>query len=586
MIKHFLAMMAIVLKYSRKEFFIRIFTTVLYAAVPPVVTLLLGQITQALTKKNAGELVVFLGSFLVVTLVWGYYARFANIVNARLDAKVLFKLREYMADILAGVPLDQIDNPKFMKERERADTFLNTYALRYLSASERLVVIVLTLFNYCLLFFAVNPLFIVIVIAASVPGFLSRAKFVTEMRQMYEDLQEERSLQGYYYNSLTNKDVLKELRIWQLENTFYNQYRTLTDNILKKQSRHYYRHGFVGGGIESLFFSLGIAATLFWGMSLLHASLITISGFVIVLNSVSDIQDTFISAFYNILSFKESSFYARDFIEVQKAAFQMQDDGAPHKLEDHSAYIEVQGIHFAYPNSSREALADVSLQLERGEKVALVGENGSGKTTFCKVLSGVYSPKAGAVYLEGKKLVQGASGQNGFVSITFQDFCKYHLTIGENVYLGNMREQNNNGLILQSMRWSGFYEVLQQTGACLDTELGTVSGKGVSLSGGEWQKLAVARCFFNDKDMIILDEPHAALDPISEEKMYQYYRQLIGYEDKTILFVTHRLTSAKICDRILVFRDGTIVEDGSHQELMNRRGQYYDMYSKQLQHYK
>ena len=223
------------------------------------------------------------------------------------------------------------------------------------------------------------------------------------------------------------------------------------------------------------------------------------------------------------------------------------------------------------------ALEDVSVDIGCGEKIAVVGENGSGKTTFCKILLGLYQPSGGKVeYRSGLA-----------ASVTFQDFCRYHLSVKDNIVLGNVSLEGDQEFgILKAMEISGFDEVCRTSGLTLNSMLGTVAGEGVNLSGGEWQRLAIARCFYdNSKNLIVLDEPHASLDPKAEVKMYEYYGNIIECEKKCLIFVTHRLTSAKMCDRILVFRKGRLVEDGSHMELLDRKGYYYEMYTTQSQNY-
>lgn len=572
-------LLKVIARADPKSLFVRSITILVNSSVPPVITFLLGKTVLSLTNADMEKTVVLSVSYITVMFLWNIFLRYSGVVNVRLNDRLVIKLREHMTDLYQKIPQDIVESSDFIQLRKRGDDFLSIYALRFFGSAERLVTIVLTLVNYCIIFWGIHPVFIWIVLCASLPGFFCRAKFVPEMRRMYEELQEDRNYQGYYKNILTNPSALKELRVWGLEKTFYTRYLELTGKIHRRQTNHYYRHGFVGGGIESLAFGAGVIGSILLGIRLTASGIILIDGFVIVVTSILDVQDTFISAYYNILGYRESSYYAKDYLSIYHMANGLRNDSetASEDLPP-KAFLRLQNVSFQYPLGRRRALEDVSVTIGWGEKIAVVGENGSGKTTFCKIILGLYQPDGGKV-----EYCSGIAS-----SVTFQDFCRYHLSVRDNIVLGNVSLAGDvKAGILKAMKVSGFDEVCRTSGLTLDSILGTVSGDGVNLSGGEWQRLAIARCFYDDsKNLIVLDEPHASLDPRAEVKMYEYYGNIIGSEKKCLIFVTHRLTSAKMCDRILVFRKGRLVEDGSHSELLVRKGYYYKLYTAQSQNYR
>lgn len=571
----FIKIIKIIFKSSPVNVFLRGLTIILNSIVPPIMTFLLGKITISLAGKEKLELVFFLSAYILICFFWNIFSRYISIRSHKSNDKIVLSLREYMIDLQQKISNDILESPDFIRVRERADTFLNTYAIRYLSSTERLITIGLTLVSYSLMFWKINPLFIIIFLGASLPGFFCRAKYVPEMRRMYEELQEDRSYQGWYKNSLTDKNGLKEIRLWGLEKEFYTKYRCLTESILKRQRQHYYKHGFIGGGIESLSFGLGLCASLVCGVLFLQAGIIQVDGLVIIINSIIDVQDTFISSFYNILSYKESSLYAKDLLDIENiASCDLMKSNQP---DSNKSVAEFQNVFYHYPSLNENALDGISVQIQQGEKIAIVGENGSGKTTFCKLLLGLYTPISGKVCIDNSVEF----------TVTFQDYCRYDLTIRDNISLGKIEHKNDDLKLNKKMVLSGFKETFEKKNLNLETELGTVTGQGINLSGGEWQKLAITRCFFNDAKnrVIVLDEPHASLDPIAEADLYKYYFSLINNEQETIIFVTHRLSSASLCDRILVFDSGKIVEDGSHQQLMKLKGHYYELFSAQKKHY-
>lgn len=571
----FLKIIRIIIKSSPLNICLRVLMIILNSVIPPIMTLLIGKITLFLTNRDKINLIMFLIIYILVCFSWNVISRFISSYSQKSNDRIVLNLREYMVDLQQKVPNDILECPEYIKIRERADVFLNTYALRYLSSTERLITIGLTLGSYSLIFWRINPIFILIVIGASLPGFICRAKYVPEMRRMYEELQEDRSFQGWYKRSLTDKKRLKEIRLWGLEETFYEKYRYLTQLILKRQRGHYYRHGFIGGGIESISFGVGFGISLICGVSFLQSGIISVDGLVIIINSIIDVQDTFISSFYNILNYKESSLYAKDFLEIEQLAGRGRVKFKNSNLKN--TVVEFRNVCYHYPAANKNVLNDISIQIKRGEKVAIVGENGSGKTTFCKLLLGLYSPVSGEV----------CKDESVKFTVAFQDYCRYDLTIRDNISLGKVENRNSDMDIIDKMELSGFKATFEKLHLSLETELGTVTSTGINLSGGEWQKLAIARCFFNDgrNRVVVLDEPHASLDPIAEADLYKYYFSLINNEQETVIFVTHRLSSASLCDRILVFDSGKIVEEGSHMELMDLKGHYYELFSAQKKHY-
>ncbi len=574
----FIDLLKIIARADPKSLLVRVVTIILNSTIPPVTTFLLGKTVLSLTNANLEKTILLSVCYIIVVFLWNFYLRYSGVVNARLNDRLVIKLREHMIDLHQTIPQDIVESSDFIHLRKRGNDFLTTYALRFFGSAERLVTIILTLLNYCIIFCGIHPLFILIVLCASLPGLLCRAKFVPEMRRMYEELQEDRNYQGYYKKMLTNPSALKELRVWGLEKTFYASYQELTAKIHRRQTNHYYRHGFVGGGVESLAFGAGVIGSILLGIRLTASGIILIDGFVMVVSSILDVQDTFISAYYNILGYRESSYYAKDYLQIYHMANDSERGSRTASVSlPPGELLSLRNVSFQYPLGGRMALEDVSVDIGCGEKIAVVGENGSGKTTFCKILLGLYQPSGGKVeYRSGLA-----------ASVTFQDFCRYHLSVKDNIVLGNVSlEGDQESGILKAMEISGFDEVCRTSGLTLNSMLGTVAGEGVNLSGGEWQRLAIARCFYdNSKNLIVLDEPHASLDPKAEVKMYEYYGNIIECEKKCLIFVTHRLTSAQMCDRILVFRKGRLVEDGSHMELLDRKGYYYEMYTTQSQNY-
>ncbi|AGY59086.1 ABC transporter ATP-binding protein [Gloeobacter kilaueensis] len=240
-------------------------------------------------------------------------------------------------------------------------------------------------------------------------------------------------------------------------------------------------------------------------------------------------------------------------------------------------------VDFCYPDG-RQALMGVSFTLRPGELVALVGENGSGKTTLVKLLTRLYDPSRGSIHIDGEDLRDlDLESWRSQVATIFQDFGRYALTAWENIALADLSALQQRGRIEQAVRRAGADTLIDQLPQTLDTPLGKPFD-GTELSGGEWQKLALARAFLREQaQLLILDEPTAALDPKSEFEIYQHFAELV--RGRTALLVTHRLASTRLADRILVLDRGALVEEGNHEQLLQRGGKYAALWQMQVAQY-
>ena len=246
--------------------------------------------------------------------------------------------------------------------------------------------------------------------------------------------------------------------------------------------------------------------------------------------------------------------------------------------------ILLESKHICKNFGPKPALRDVNVTIECGKIVGLLGPNGSGKTTFIKLLSGIYDCDEGEILINGEPVKDIAKLRNS-ISVIFQDYAKYRTYIKENITVGDVNRTYTDDDIRDAARQTDIDSYIETLDDKYDTKLGCFSDSYLDLSGGQWQKLALSRLLFkNDAKMMILDEPTASLDPLAEADIYANFFHLT--KDKTALFISHRLGITKVVDRILVFRDGTVAEQGTHDELLAANGVYADMYKSQAQWYK
>jgi ATP-binding cassette subfamily B protein len=247
--------------------------------------------------------------------------------------------------------------------------------------------------------------------------------------------------------------------------------------------------------------------------------------------------------------------------------------------------FEFRDVSFAYPGISRLVLSGVSFRLERGERLALVGENGQGKTTIVKLLTRLYDPIGGQIFLDGVDLREYALEDLWKeIGVIFQDFMRYDMSAAENIAIGRIEDRDNIFRLRSAAQKSLAEQVIRKLPKGYEQVLGRRFEGGLDLSGGEWQKMALARAYLRDAQLLILDEPTAALDAKSEHEVFQRFAELT--QGKMALLISHRFSTVKMADRILVLENGRIAEQGPHDQLLLRGGRYAEMFELQAASYR
>jgi ATP-binding cassette subfamily B protein len=247
--------------------------------------------------------------------------------------------------------------------------------------------------------------------------------------------------------------------------------------------------------------------------------------------------------------------------------------------------LSFEQVSFRYPNSNRNVLKDINMVIESGEVVALVGENGSGKTTLVKLLCRLYDPIQGSITLDGIDLRRFETmALRREISVIFQDYVKYHLTARENIWFGNIDLPPEDQQVAAAARHAGADDLITSLPKGYDTILGKWFEDGEELSVGEWQKVALARAFLRDAQIIVLDEPTSSLDAKSEYKVFEKFRQLLN--GRSAILISHRFSTVRMAARIFVLDDGKIIESGTHEQLIELEGKYAHLFEKQARYYK
>ncbi len=250
------------------------------------------------------------------------------------------------------------------------------------------------------------------------------------------------------------------------------------------------------------------------------------------------------------------------------------------EVSDFSKNIVVDNLSFTYPGNSLKTINNVSFEIKKGEIIALVGPNGAGKSTLVRLLCRLYDPESGSVKCDGIDIKNMDPGKyRKMLSVVFQDFMLYNLSAGENIRLGNIDEVNAEGKVESAAKVTGINELIKKLPEGYSTPIGTLFEDSRELSWGEWQKLALSRAIFRESPVLILDEPSSALDADTEYDIFNRFREIV--KGRTSILISHRFTNVSLADRIIVLDKGSISETGTHEELMNKKGIYFTMYTKQ-----
>jgi len=374
---------------------------------------------------------------------------------------------------------------------------------------------------------------------------------------------------------------MKEIRCFGLYDYLKDVWKSKAR--IYQKARHELRGKYLGFNIFADILRNGvfIGALLLAGWEIYKNPAIGLGVFMLIFSLSGQFQDVVTNISVKTVRFFEDVTYMRDFFALDQLESEPFDQNAPvlDKLD-----IVCENVAFAYPGADRNAINGLNVKIKQGEKIAIVGENGSGKSTFVNMLLGFFEPSEGTITADGERLQSRLTSVRRSISAVFQEFGHYDNTIRENICISDRERKADDEELTAIAEKTGAYEFIKTQPEQFDEMIGSFSKTGNNLSGGQWQKLALTRALYKNKaKMIILDEPTAALDPVAEAKLYRDFAALTG--DKTTILISHRLGITSVVDRILVFSEGKIVEDGSHDELMQRNGVYAEMYQAQAQWY-
>lgn len=442
----------------------------------------------------------------------------------------------------------------------------------------------ISLASYGFLLFQFSPWAVLLLGFAGLPAFFAEAKFSGEAFRNQRHRSAERRMQIYLEMVLTREDGVKEVKLLKIGKLFLQRYVDIFHRIYKQDRSLVLRRG-VWGYVLGLFASAAFYSAYGWVVFAAIATTITIGQMTMYIVVFRQGQGAVTNSLVAINGMYEDNLYLSNFVEYMEHKVP-EATGAKSEGTDPDDGIRFEGVSFHYPESETPALDNVTLHIKAGESLAIVGENGSGKTTLIKLLTRLYTPTSGRILLEGLDLQEwDIDALRHKIGVIFQDFARYQLKVGDNIGIGDVANMSDRPKIEAAASDGLSADFIQNMPENYDTQLGTWFKGGKELSGGQWQKIALSRAFMRSHaDVLILDEPTAAIDAKAEADIFAHFRELTA--NRISIIISHRFSTVRIADHIIVLDAGKIVEEGSHEKLLEEDGQYAHLFHLQAKGYK
>ena len=442
----------------------------------------------------------------------------------------------------------------------------------------------ISLVSYGTLLFQFSPWAVAVLLLAGLPSFFAETKFSGDAFRLFRWRSPETRMQLYLETVIAREDHAKEVKLFGLGPLLLGRYRDIFDKLYRDDRDLTVRR-------ESWGFGLGLLGTITlygayaWIAASTVVARITLGQMTMYLMLFRQGQSAVSAMLSAIGGMYEDNLYLSTLYEYLETPVPPS-VGTSQRGAKPDDGIRFEQVSFTYPGASKPALREITLHIRPGESLALVGQNGSGKTTLIKLLTRLYSPDSGRILLDGTDLRDwDESTLLQRIGVIFQDFARYQMRVGENVGAGDVSHFEDEALWREASDKGMASEFIDGLPSGFNTQLGKWFREGRELSGGQWQKIALARAFMRSRaDILVLDEPTAAMDAQAEASIFEHFRELAG--GRIAILISHRFSTVRMADQIIVIQDGRIIEHGSHEQLMTQDGHYAHLFSLQAQGYR
>lgn len=563
------------------------------SAIPAAQVWLAGQLFQAVVDGlRAGGPAPAIGRIVFLALAqFGILAAgsllqtLQNITQQLLQDRTAQRVQLLLMEHANRLDLGFFEDATFYDQLQQAQREAAFRPVSMVSGVFSLVRTLLTFLSMVALLASLGPFLALLALLAPLPAFIASTRYGWQGYLLMRRQSPERRQMAYLTSLLTTDTYNKETKLFNLGDFFVRRYRELAERFIGDNQGLLVRRYLVGFAWGALTI-VTTSGTYLWVALKAVRGQIGINNLVVYTQAAQQVQQNFQALLGGLATMYEHTLYLNTLFDLLAFEPRIRAPATPTpvRVPFHQG-ISFQQVSFTYPGRTEPALDRVSFDIGLGETVALVGRNGAGKTTLVKLLTRLYDPDAGRILIDGIDIrdYDPATLRNE-IAVIFQDYVTYHLTAKDNIAVGRLDDFDNDARVARAAAQSGATEVIAGLPQGYATMLGKWFDRGHQLSGGEWQKIALARAFMRDAPILVLDEPTAALDAQAEYELFSRMRSLT--QGKTGLFISHRFSTVRLADRIVVLEGGAVIEQGSHDELLLAGGRYAELFNLQAASYR
>lgn len=540
-------------------------------------------IDELMGEKNTGRLFLYVGILAGYTIVATILSNYFSWDGFTRRCKVSAEFDSDLHRRLAEADFEHLEDPVFLDMQEKAKKFLycDWHGFGYLlDCAMNIIGQIFTMLGISAIIASLNGWMLVLFILCVVWGAKIEGKAKKKAMVMSQEISKDQRGWTYYASLFEDFKYGKEIRLNSMGNWLLTRERDYFVKVNENTKRQ--NQLFINAGNWGALFTLieQILAYLYLIIKAIKGQL-SIGAFTMYIAAVTSFAGALRNVLDSIIEIRVYDMYYDD-LDAYLSIPQKHREGEKKVLPKGNHIIEFQNVSFRYPGSEKYAIKNINIRIAEGQKLSIVGENGAGKTTFIKLLTRLYDPTEGQILIDGINIMNIDYEQYMSVfSTVFQDYKLFSMSLKENVALALPMDEDR---VKEVMEYVGLDDKIKNLPKGIDTAVfRNFDEDGFEPSGGEGQKIALARALYKDAPIVILDEPTAALDPRAEYEMYQQFNDMV--KGKTAIYISHRLSSAKFCDEIVVFQNGEIVEYGSHDELIEKQGLYSELFKMQAQFY-
>lgn len=553
--------------------------------------LVIDSVVNAIRTHFTNAVWVFVGLQLGITLLSSLLSTLSNIVQQLLQERVSNRVQLMVLEKANTLDLSFFENPEFYDKLRQAAEQSTSRPVSMISQTFDLGRTLITFLSMAFLLVRLEWWLAVVAVAVTIPAFIANSRYGWWGYQQMRRQSPERRQMSYFNTLMTTDTFNKEIKLFNIGDFFINRYRFLANKFYEENKSILVRRYLTN------FLWLGISTLANAGIYLYVAlqaviGRITLGDLTLYTQTALQVGQSFQSLLDGISTTYENNLYVNTLFEFLRYEPKITSpENASHIEPSPQAQgldLEFRNVSFTYPGKDPEteaALKNVSFTIKAGEAVALVGRNGAGKTTLVKLLTRLYDPDEGEILVGHRNIKEYNLQQlREQVGVIFQDYVTYYMNARENIGIGRIADIENQNLVTNAAQKSGASSVIEQLPNGYETMLGHWFKDGTQLSGGEWQKVALARAFMRDARILILDEPTSSLDAQAEYNVFANFRVLT--KGKTAIFISHRFSTVRLANRIFVLENGSLIESGSHQELIALDGRYAHLFNLQAEAYR